>query len=467
MSAVIHASQWFFLGYFVLMCLGYLALDLIALGVLRRHMEQQSLSDLPVAFSGLEPPVSILVPAFNESAIIAAAIRSLLQLHYPEYEIVVINDGSTDDTLEVLRREFGLVPCSGAWRNQVPSKPVQGVYQSTVHPNLRVVDKENGRKADSMNAGINYSLYPLFCAVDADSILQRDSLRRVVQPFLEDPLTVAAGGTIRIANGCKVRGGFLTEVDLPGKFLPLMQILEYLRAFLFGRLGWEPFNAVLIISGAFGLFRRDVVTEIGGYRTDTLGEDMELVMRLHRHLGGAGRPYRLHYVPDPICWTEAPEDLKTLRSQRTRWQRGLSESLLWNRSLLFHRRGGGAGWLAFPFFLLFEWFGPLVELSGLVFMASAAIIGVVSPLAFFSFLFVAVMWGILLSVTALLLEEMSFHMYLKPRHLVTLLGIAFLESFGYRQINTWWRLQGMWMWITKTKTSWEPMARSGSWQQDR
>ena len=465
MREVVLASQWFFLGYFVLMCLAYLTLDIIAFWVLRRYMDKQSLSDLPVAFSDLEPPVSILVPAYNESMIIAAAIRSLLQLHYSEYEIVVINDGSTDDTLAVLTREFGLVPCSGAWRNQVQSKPVKGVYQSTVHPNLRVVDKENGRKADSMNAGINYSLYPLFCAVDADSILQRDSLRRVVQPFLDDARTVATGGTIRIANGCKVQGGFLTEVGLPNKFLPLMQIIEYLRAFLFGRLGWEPFNAVLIISGAFGLFRRDLVTEIGGYRTDTVGEDMELVMRMHRHLGTRGQPYRLHYVPDPVCWTEAPEDLKTLRSQRTRWQRGLSESLLWNRELLFNRHGGGAGWFAFPFFLLFEWCGPLVEFAGLVFMVVAAFAGAVSPLAAFAFLFVAVVWGILLSVTALLLEELSFHVYLKPRDLVVLLAVAIAENFGYRQINTWWRLKGLWMWATKTKTGWEPMVRTGSWQQ--
>lgn len=463
MTLAVYIAEWIFMGYFIAVLVCYLALDLMSLRGLRAYMDRQILGDLPSLFSGFELPISILVPAYNESATIAGSLRSLLQLHYPEFEIVVVNDGSKDNTLDVLKREFDLIPCTDAWSLRVASKPVHGAYVSRRHENLRVVDKENGGKADSLNAGINHSLYPLFCAVDADSVLQRDSLRRVVQPFLVDPLCVAAGGTVRIANGCAVRGGFLTRIELPDKLLPLLQIVEYLRAFLFGRLGWESLNGLLIISGAFGLFRRSAVIKAGGYRTDTVGEDMELVVRLQRTLRESRTPFRIHFVPDPICWTEAPEDLRTLRNQRTRWQRGLSESLTLNLGLLFNRRGGAAGWLAFPFMLLFEWLGPVVELVGVIFMVIAALYGAISVAALVAFLFVALTAGLLLSVTALLLEEMSFHLYLRPRHLFALLSAAVLENMGYRQLNAWWRLKGIWIWALRRKSGWGAMKRSASW----
>lgn len=464
MSTTFYIVEWCFLGYFLLMMLSYLTLDVLSLSGLRNYMDHQSLDDLPVLFSGFEPPVSILVPAYNEASTITGSIRSLLQLHYPEYEIVVINDGSKDATLDVLKREFDLVPCAAAWRKEIGSKPVHGVYASLHHRKLRVVDKENGGKADSLNAGIEHSLYPLFCAVDADSILQRDSMTRVVQPFMEDPLCVASGGTVRIANGCEVRGGFLTRIGLPRHLLPLIQIVEYLRAFLFGRLGWNPLNGLLIISGAFGLFKRSAVVAAGGYRTDTVGEDMELVVRLQRTLRESGTPFRIHFVPDPICWTEAPEDIKTLRNQRTRWQRGLLESLVSNRRLLLSRRGGAAGWLAFPFMLLFEGLGPVIELAGLAFMAISAALGIIAVKAMLAFFFMAFAAGLLLSITALLLEEMSFHLYVRPRQLAALLAAALIENLGYRQLSAWWRLKGLLIWASGRKSSWGTMTRSASWQ---
>ncbi len=363
--------QWFFLLYFIGINTGYMMLNLLSLGSLKRYVESHSLDDLPRGISGFEPPVSVLVPAYNEEATIAGSVRSMLQLNYPDYEVVVINDGSKDGTMDALRREFALLPFPEAYWQRLPAQPVRAIYRSTTHPTLRVVDKENGGKADALNAGINASRYPLFCGVDADSVLERDSLRRVIEPFLEDPRTIASGGTVRIANGCTVVSGFLTRVGLPRNLLALLQIVEYLRAFLFGRLGWSPLNAVLIISGAFGIFRKEVVVEAGGYRRDTVGEDMELVVRLHRLHRKRRIPYRIVFVPDPICWTEAPESLKVLKNQRVRWQRGLSESLTMNLGLLFHPRGGAAGWLAFPFMAVFEWLGPLIEVAGYAFMISA------------------------------------------------------------------------------------------------
>jgi cellulose synthase/poly-beta-1,6-N-acetylglucosamine synthase-like glycosyltransferase len=464
LSDLIAAAQWFFFVYLTGINAGYVLLTLLSFGSIKRYMDRRALESLPKVYSGLETPVSILVPAYNEEATIVASIRSLLQLNYSEFEIVVVNDGSKDETLRVLLREFAMVPFPEAYRKSLNVKPVRAIYRSTLNPNLRVIDKENGGKADSLNAGINASRYPLFCAVDADSILERDSLHRVVLPFLEDPTTIASGGTVRIANGCTVTGGFLTRIGLSSNLLALLQIVEYLRAFLAGRLGWSPMNAVLIISGAFGVFRKDRVVEAGGYRTDCLGEDMELVVRLHRLHREQGRPYRVVFVPDPVCWTEAPESLRILKSQRVRWQRGLAESLALNKSLLFSAKGGAAGWIAFPFMAAFEWIGPLIEVVGYVFMTLAFCFGFVSPVAFVTFVAMAFCLGLLLSVSAILLEELAFQTYPKPHQLLILLLMAVIDNLGFRQVVSAWRVIGLWRWMWGSHSHWGEMRRTASWQ---
>lgn len=462
MEGTLVAAQWTFLGYFIALNLGYLALNLLAFVSIWRAQSAHGAVGLPAAQGDLWPPVSLIVPCYNEQATIATSVRSLLQLEYPEFEIVVVNDGSSDATLDVLVHEFALAPFPEAYRVRLRTQPVRSVYRSARHGNIRVIDKQNGGKADALNAGINDARYPLFCSVDADSILSRDSLKRVVEPFLEDADTVAAGGTVRIANGCTVQEGFLVAPGLPRNPLALVQVIEYLRAFLFGRLGWSPINALLIISGAFGVFRKEAVVEAGGYRTDTLGEDMELVVRLHRQRRLAGKPCRITFVPDPICWTEAPEDLATLRRQRVRWQRGLAESLALNRGLLFHPRGGTPGWLAFPFMLVFEWFGPVVEVAGYAFMFVAFLLGIVSLQALAVFLFAAIGLGVLLSVNALLLEEISFHIYTRARDTLRLVIAVLIENFGYRQLNSLWRLYGLFRWITGARGDWGKMRRRGA-----
>ena len=458
---LVDFTTWFILCYFIALNCGYLALNLVSIVALQRHAQEQLLNDLPQVYSGLEPAISILVPAYNEETTIAAALRSMLQLSYSEFEIVVINDGSRDGTLDVLKREFGLLPFPEAYRVQIPTQPIRGIYRSTRHSNLRVIDKDNGGKADSLNAGINAARCPLFCGVDADSILQRDSLQRVVRPFLSDPEIVATGGTIRVANGCEISDGFLTKVGLPRNLWALFQVIEYLRAFLFGRLGWSGLRAMLIISGAFGLFKTAVVIAVGGYRTNTIGEDMELVVRIHHQLREKRIPYKVAFVPDPVCWTEVPEDGKTLKNQRVRWQRGLSESLTSHWGLMFSRHGGPPGWIAFPFMVAFEWLGPVVELGGYVFMAVAFWLGWISWDAFAVFLFLAIGLGILLSASGLLLEEISFHIYPKGKHLAVLALFVVLENFGYRQLSAWWRLLGLYRWITQREGSWGTMKRKG------
>jgi cellulose synthase/poly-beta-1,6-N-acetylglucosamine synthase-like glycosyltransferase len=337
------------------------------------------------------------------------------------------------------------------------------VYRSTLYPHLRVIDKANGGKADSINAGINAARYPIFCVIDADSVLQRDSLRRAIQPFLDDSATVAAGGTIRIANGCRVSGGFMQEIGLPRHPLAMFQIVEYLRAFLFGRLGWSPMNALLIVSGAFGLFRKEAVVAAGGFRADTIGEDMELIVRMHRVLREQHRPYRICYVPDPICWTEAPEDLRTLGRQRVRWQRGLIESLRLNASLCLNPSAGAAGMIAFPFFLFFECLGPIVEVGGFIVLLLAALAGVLSLEAFLVLTGLSIVLGVLLSTSAFVFEQMSFHVYPRLAQTLRLFAFAVLENLGYRQLNSLWRVYGVFQHLRGRPAKWGEMTRLGSW----
>ena len=446
-AIAIDVAQWIFLGYFVGLNLLYDTLNVIALRVIGRERSVSQLEALPEFGVGLEPGITVIVPGYNEEATIAASVRSMLQLDYPDFEIVVVNDGSKDATLDVLKREFGLQLFPEAYRIALPVKTVRGIYRSSMHPNLRVIDKANGGKADALNAGINAARHSLFCAVDADSVLQSDSLRRIVRPFMEDRRIIACGGTVRIANGCRIAQGYLEAVGMPASWLARVQIVEYLRAFLFGRLGWSPINALLIVSGAFGLFRRQAVIEAGGYRTSTIGEDMELVVRMHRLSREGGHDYRVVCVHDPVCWTEAPETLGVLRSQRVRWQRGLLESLWLNRSLLFARRGGAVGWLAFPAMLVFEAAGPLIEVAGYGFMTGAFAMGWVSGAAFAGFMILAVGLGLMLSASSLLLEEMAFRIYPQLAQLRALLIAVLIENLGYRQLNSWWRLVGTWKWL--------------------
>ena len=439
MMSFFLAAQWFFLLYFLALNAVYAMLIFRALGGVARYMQSRDVAGLPHLLGGFAPPVTIVVPARNEEANILRTLHSLQQ-HYPEYEIVVVNDGSTDRTLEVLTAAYSLKPFPEAYRARLKTRPVRAVYQSTVDSRLRVIDKEQGGRGDAVNAGVNIAHYPWVCRVDADSVLQRDSLMLIVAPLLEDPTVVACGGTIRVANGCKSQDGLFVEADLPKGPLVLFQVIEYLRAFLYGRMGWSPMNAHLIISGAFGIYHKETFVAAGGYRSDTVGEDMELIVRLHRTLSAQRKSYRITFVPEPICWSTVPDDIGTLRRQRMRWQVGLAESLAMNRGLMFHRQGSFAGWFAYPFTVFFEWLGPVVETCGYLFVIIGFALGIVSLSVFITFMLLAAGFGILLSTCALLLEEISFRLYKRPRHILVLFAIAVLENFGYRQLNTLWRM---------------------------
>ncbi|MEQ8331157.1 MAG: glycosyltransferase [Longimicrobiales bacterium] len=458
---VVDVLNWVVLIYFVLLNGVYLSTSLFAFGALRRYANRMKSLDLDtlIASAGA-PPITLVAPAFNEEPTCVESVRSLLSLEYPEYEIIVVNDGSNDETLARLTEAFNLYPAARLPMASLPAQPVRQLLRSRRYRNLWVVDKENGGKADALNAGINFCRTPLFCAMDADSLLEPDALIRVVRPFLEDARTVAAGGILRIANGCVIKQGRVVDVRLPKSLLARFQVLEYLRAFLSGRMGWDALDATLVISGAFGVFHRQTVVDAGGYASDTVGEDMELVVRIHRHCREKEIPYRIHFVPDPVAWTECPESMRVLGRQRDRWQRGLFQSLTRHRVMLLNRRYGRAGLLAFPYFYFLEMWGPVIEAAGYVAFAAAIIAGRADPLFVAAFLMVAVVLGVSLSISAVALEELSFRRYPRASDLIRLFILGVAENFGYRQASTFWRLKGT-ISALRGVEGWGAMTRTG------
>ena len=450
------------LAYFAFLNGIYLLFTLVAWRGITRHRRERAYAATEEAFaSPLTPPVSVLLPAYNEEAGIVDSVRSLLALRYPELEVIVVSDGSTDATIERLRDAFDLVPVRKVLRDEIETAAVRATYVSRTRRELTVVDKDNGGKADALNCGVNAARYAYVCAIDADAMLEEDALLRVAKPMLDDPERVAAtGGIVRIANGCTVDHGRVTSVALPKSRLAAMQVVEYFRAFLVGRVGWSRIGSLLIISGAFGLFRRSLVQEVGGWATDTVGEDVELVVRLHRHLRERGEEYRIEFVPDPVCWTECPESLRSLSRQRRRWQRGLAETLWRHRSLFGNPRYGLLGLVGIPYFLLFELLGPLVQLLGYPVVVTAFVLHAVSAAFLVAFSIAAVLLGVLLSVSALALEEFSFRRHARDRDAARMLLFAVLENFGYRQLNDFWRLQAF-VDLARGAHGWGEMQRRG------
>ena len=413
-----------------------------------------------VAGSPLSLPVSILVPAYNEGPVIVDAVRSLLESQFTELEVIVINDGSTDDTLEVLEQEFRLVTSERVPARGREIQPVSRVFVSGAEPRLVVLDKANGGKADSLNAGIRYSRYPLFCAVDADTMLDPGALARLVWEFQACPETVAVGGIVRIVNGSVMTDGRLTEVRMPRSPLAGLQVVEYLRAFLGGRVGWSRLGMLLIVSGAFGLFRKDAVVEAGSYDPDMVGEDAELILRLHLHRRGQGRKARITFFPDPICWTEAPSSWRVLAGQRDRWQRGLIQMVWRHRGAMLNPRHGRVGMVALPYFALFEVLGPTIETLGLIAVGAGLITGALPLSVVGAGAAISISYGLVLSLAAILLEERAFRRYPSWSCLGRLVGLALLENLGYRQWLSLVRVKAWWT-LGRGSTAWGEMTRAG------
>src|SRR3954465_2872755 len=461
LDRLLSVGEFIVLIYFVGVNAWYLAMWRSSMLELRRHIllirgESRHL----LLSSTLSPTISILAPAFNEEASIEVSLRALLALQYPNLEIIVISDGSKDRTVQVLIERFSLVPVKTIYEQRIKTKTVRTLYRSSAYPGLVVVDKENGGKADALNVGLSFARGELVCAMDADPLIEGDGLQRMVRPFLYATDDVATGGTIRVVNGSEVKHGRVMKASVPTHMLAGVQVVEYLRAFLFGRLGWNRLGGNIIISGAFGLFQREAVVNAGGYLHDTVGEDMELVLRLKRLSYERGGPGKIAFVPDPGAWTEVPESPGSLGRQRDRWHRGLADVLWRHRRMLLNPRYGITGLFLFPYFAFVELLAPVIEAVGIIGLALGLVFGVVDWN--FAGLFYLTAYGLGTALTAFtrILEDLSFHRYDSFRDRLLLFWWALIENVGYRQLTVYWRLRGLWKFIRGRK-DWGVMERKG------
>jgi cellulose synthase/poly-beta-1,6-N-acetylglucosamine synthase-like glycosyltransferase len=448
---------YFFIGngiYTVLMIA-----SLISVWLYNRRLVYKGLYEL--RDSVVTPPVTIIMPAWNEENVIVESVRSVLKTDYPSLEVIVVDDGSTDATLQRLIAGFGLAKMDLIYRPRIPTRPLRGFFLNPGIPNLLVVSKENGGKPDALNVGINVVRTPYFCTLDSDCLLERDALLRLMHPIVKSPVnTVVSGGIVRILNGCDVKEAQVVKVRLPETRLERFQVVEYLRSFLFGRAGWDILGGTLIVSGAFSVFHRESVIESGAFGKDTVTEDMDLIVQLHRWAIHHKRKIRMSFTSDPVCWTECPAKLSMLARQRRRWQMGLFQTLWKHSEMLFNRKYGVVGMLSFPFQLYMEGLGAPAEFVGYFMVPIALLFGMVPATLYILFVLLSLMYGGFLSVGAVLLEELTYRRYPGFRDLIVLLLFAFLENVGYRQMVLFYRFQGFVRFVTGFR-QWEKVVHVG------
>jgi len=447
-------------AYFIAMQAYLLFLALVSAAALRRNHHLRRYGRVGEMLSSrTTPPVSIIIAAYNEEAGIVDAVRSMSIVRYPRFEIVVVNDGSNDGTLGALIETFQLEQVRIPYRPDLESAPVRAIYRGRSGVDITVIDKENGGRADALNAGINAARYPYVFCTDADVVLDPDCLVHSMQRVVEDRArTVGVGGNVRPLNGSRVQLGHIIEASVPKRLVPRMQILEYIRNFLASRPGWSWMNAVPIVSGAFGIWKRSVIVEVGGLTEGHMGEDMDLTMRIHRHLLDRGVPYRIVYEPAAVIWTEVPDNLRVLRRQRIRWHRGLMRVVSDFRGMTFNPRYRQMGMIAWPGFVLFEYLAPMIEFVGWFVVPTAWLLGALDTTALIWLLLIALGMGLLNSLIALVLDE-SFGFFNSPADTSRLIAVAVIENFGLRQMTVLWRIRAMLG--GKGTRSWGNMERRG------
>lgn len=446
----------------------YLILLVFSYVNVRKQSKLWSLKNVSMLFRNkMIPSISIIAPAYNEEKTIIASVQSLLNLNYPDYELIVVNDGSTDDTLIRLISDYKLSRTEYSYENSLDTAPIRGIYRNPSFPKLIVVDKSNGGKADSLNAGINVANKVYFCGIDADSLLEPDSLLKLSSTTLDESCeTPALGGNIFPINGCVVDKGLIKEIKVPDSNLAKFQTVEYIRSFMAGRMGWQKLNSLLIISGAFGLFRKDRIIDVGGYLTekgkynkDTVGEDMELIVRISRLLHEKNRKFKILYSFNANAWTEVPEDIKSLRNQRFRWHRGLIEILHFHKKMFLNKNYGGTGFMAMPYFLLFEFIGPMIEIQGYIMVLLAAFLGILDGQIALLLFMSTILYGVIVSLSSLLIAERETH-YFTINDLFKLIFFSVIENFGPRQIISYWRIRGQ-IGLLKGDNEWGDIKRRG------
>ncbi len=454
-----------FLLYSLLIMVSYTVLLIVSAISLRRYIKRNESTDFEkLITSPLEPAVSVIAPCYNEEQSIVESINALLELHYNNCQVIIVNDGSKDDSLQKAIEAYEMEVIHCYIPQQLKTRPIRAVYKSThkAYYNLLLVDKENGGKADALNAGINASDDDYIVCIDVDSIIEPDSLLKLAKPFLEarEKKVIATGGVVHVANSCDVENGRLIKISIPNKFLPRIQVVEYARAFLIGRIAWSNLDALLIISGALGMFDKEIVIKAGGYLKSTVGEDMELIVRMQRYMFENKIPHQVHYIPDPLLWTEVPSDLNTLGRQRNRWTRGTMDTLFFHRKMFFNTKFKALGLLGYPFWLFFEWMPPLVELLGLIYFIVLILIGSVNWAFLFFLLIFIYVFAVNFSFFSIFLLEVTFHQYKKRRQMFKLFLTALIEPFIYHPLTVYWAIKGNISFL-KGSHSWGKMERSG------
>lgn len=446
MRETIQMLLLFVEGFFILYMIGYASFLFLSVAVgssdlyagKRRVLLRNELSN------DYYVPVSILVPAHNEGVTIQATIRSLLALDYKLYEIIVVDDGSSDNTVQILRDAFRLQPIDRPIQRRVACRPAQAVYESRAWKvPITLITKENGGKADALNMGINVAAYPYFVCIDADSVLQCDSLEKIVRPLLENAQVVAVGGAVRPCNGAEIETGRIIRYSMPKKLLACMQVLEYDRSFLASRILFDKFNGNIIISGAFGLFQKELVIQTGGYDPSTMGEDMELVVKLHVFCREHGLPYLIRYAADAICWTQVPEHLRDLCRQRRRWHIGLFQTMMKHRRILANLKYGAVSFVSYFYFLIYELFSPYIEVFGLLATVLAVAVDLINVPFMVAFFAVYVVYTAILSLTAFFARIHTVDLTLALSDVFKAVGLCAVEVSCLRFVMAWVRITAL------------------------
>jgi cellulose synthase/poly-beta-1,6-N-acetylglucosamine synthase-like glycosyltransferase len=468
MKEFLHYFTAFFDGsiliYVILIVSSYLILAVFSAKALIEYLREAKFLDAQqLMASPLAPSVSLIAPAYNEANTIVENVRFLLAIQYPNLDVIIVNDGSKDNTLQLMIDAYALVPVFMPVDAKIATKEVRQVYKSTkaVYSNLTILDKQNGGKADALNCGLNYSKAQYIACIDVDCVLSQDAVVKMIQPFLSGKVPcIAVGGVIRIANSCIIEDGRLISVRMPDNWLARFQVLEYIRAFLMGRMGWSKADGLLLISGAFGIFSREIALSAGGYDHNTVGEDMELIVRMRRYMIEKGLKYRVEFIPDPLCWTEAPATYKVLGRQRNRWMRGTIETLLQHKKMFFNPKYKILGMLSYPYWLFFEWLAPIIELVGLLYLFILVLLGQPNMLFSISMFVMVFAFALFMSTLAILFDEFTFFQYKRKRDVLRLVVVAILEPFIHHPMTVRWGIQGN-IDFLKGKKSWGEMTRTG------
>jgi len=422
--------------------------------VLLRFREVPAEDVYKVLKSNSLPTITFVVPAYNENKDIVHTVKNMLSLSYRYKRVIIVNDGSTDNTFELLNNNFFLHPVPPSSPGIFETSEIKSYYASTKYPDLLVVDKVNGGKADALNAGLNACSSEIVVCADADTLVDDMALNRLIRPFLLHPNTVAAHASIGNVNGCTIADNRIAKVNFPKKMLLGFQVIDFMKGFLVERLGLSWTQGTLVIPGNFGMFKMKTLIDIGGYDRSSIIEDTEIITRMHMYYLSKKIPYRIEYLPDIVAWTEAPETIRTLGKQRLRWYKGTTQNIWQYRNMWFNPKYRSIGLFVCPM-TVFEKIAPLIEISGFIILMLAIFNSQVDPFLVLSLAAVSWCFLILLVLLSLVIEFIAYETYTSWIDFLRILKCVFCYT-GYHYLLMWWRVKGLYAPKPK-RAGWTPI----------